>query len=389
MPIVIHGTRQAELSGKNMPKLIMLSAPSASGKSTLAADLLKKDGNAIRINRDDLRKMSIPKWTPKREKWIIDAEIALAKAAGAAKQNIIIDDTNLLPRDEERWKGVATELGYTFEKKVLNVSLSVCIERDAKRGPSKIGRSAIERQFLKAGLWESPEVICHNCLGESYAGLGKEFVCETCCGLGKVVKKTVIFDIDGTLADLTHRVPWITVGATCPNCIGAGNFIESWANPTTCSCSYCSGTGKIQRKDHGMFYSLVFLDKPIDIVVRWIKACSPDFHILLVSGRSPETSEVGTIEWLESNTIPYDHLLMRRANVHGPDDEEKQLILDMILKAIPKEDIAFVVDDRPRVVDMWKRNGLRVFPVRGRDDDEFYKEMDVLEATHPRPDLEA
>lgn len=59
--------------------------------------------------------------------------------------------------------------------------------------------------------------------------------------------------------------------------------------------------------------------------------------------------------------------------MHGPDDEEKQLILNDILKTLPKEKIAFVVDDRPNVVAMWRRNGIRVFPVRGRDDAKFYE----------------
>lgn len=380
------GTKPNDNSRKNMPLLTMLSAPSASGKSTKAVEMLKADGNAVRINRDDLRKMSIPKWTPKREKWVIAAEVALAKAAGHLKQNIIIDDTNLLPVDEARWVEVAQELGYQFKKVVLEVPLEECIRRDSLRGDKRIGRSAIERQFLRALLWKIPP--CSHCLGDKWVGINKQDICPKCNGTGN--KKTVIFDIDGTLADLTHRVPYITVGAVCPECAGEGAWVIETNNPVSVSnvdqlstCCFCKGTGEIQKKDHDTFYSLVDFDEPIDIVIRWIQACKEEYHILIVSGRSPEVSEEGTIRWLAKHAIPYDHLLMRRANMHGPDDEEKQLILNMILTAIPKEDIAFVVDDRPNVVAMWKRNGLTVYPVRGRDDDKFYEIMNELEETHP------
>jgi hypothetical protein len=70
---------------------------------------------------------------------------------------------------------------------------------------------------------------------------------------------------------------------------------------------------------------------------------------------------------------------MRRSYHHGPDTEEKQLILNDIVAMIPKENIAFVVDDRPSVIQMWRSNGLTVIPVRGRDDDKFYADVKKLQ----------
>lgn len=362
-----------------MPKLTMLSAPSASGKSTLAWEMMQADGNAVRINRDDLRKMSITKWKPSREDWIIKSEIALCKVAAACKKSIIIDDTNLMPSDESRWKNVALEIGYTFEKVQLSVSLEECVRRDAERVAS-IGRPALERQFLKAGLWEIP--VCVHCLGDKYVGINKQFLCETCGGTGR--RKTTIWDIDGTVADLTHRVPWITIGGPCPSTMHlhtVGPFAHN-------ECEWCHGTRVLDRKYHDKFYSLCHADKPIEIVIKWLQECFKEYHCVFVSGRSPEKGGEQTIEWLGLQNAPFHHILMRRTGCHGPDDEEKQLILNMILQFIPKEEIAFVVDDRPSVVAMWRRNGLRVIPVRGRDDAAFYAQMDELEATHPRPDLE-
>lgn len=329
-----------------MGKLFMLQAPSASGKTTWAKQKLKDDGNSIRINRDDLRAMALLKWNPKKEGWIIDSEITMAREAAIHKYNIIIDDTNLTKADEVRWSTVAKELGYTFEKVKLDVSLEECLKRDSTRGTAKVGRDVIERQFLKGKLWKIPDG-----------------------------RKTVIFDIDGTLADLQHRVGWVRVGGPCPNCVpnefafGSEQKVEN--GPFT--CPWCYGTKVLPKKDHDMFYSLVALDKPIEAVIKWIQACYETYHVVIVTGRSPEKSMECTIEWLKLHSAPYHHILMRRPNVHGDDWLEKQLILEMILQVVPKEDIAFVVDDRPSVIDMWKRNGLRVFPVRGRDDDKFYE----------------
>lgn len=354
-----------------MPKLIMLSGPSGSGKSTVAKEMMATDGNLVRLNRDSIRAMSIVKWTPKREGWIIDAEVAMARAAAKSNRNVLIDDTNLTPKDEARWKGIADEIGYSFIKHPVMADLATCISRDKFRvGSAHIGRPAIERQFLRAKLWKVPEG-----------------------------KKTVIFDIDGTLADLQHRVPWITIGAACPAGCDKGQFKETMidvdhsTSPATPiyqyrDCPYCVN-GVLQKKHHDVFYSLVDRDEPIHAVIAWIKACAEEFYVLIVSGRSPETSGEGTVNWLATHDIPYEHLIMRRAFMHGPDTEEKQLILNDILQIIPKEDIAFVVDDRPSVVQMWRDNGLRVFPVRGRDDDAFYEIMNTLEATHPKAELEA
>src|SRR3954469_868137 len=110
-----------------MSKLVMLSGPSASGKSTAAKELLATDGNAVRINRDELRSMSLHKWTPKREGFIIEAEKQLCKAAAIAKYNIIIDDTNLTPKDEFMWRHVAVDIGYEFKKIAVATDLNTCI----------------------------------------------------------------------------------------------------------------------------------------------------------------------------------------------------------------------------------------------------------------------
>ena len=49
---------------------------------------------------------------------------------------------------------------------------------------------------------------------------------------------------------------------------------------------------------------------------------------------------------------------MRAGGDYRHDDIVKQEILNSILGWIPKEQIEYVVDDRPRVIRMWRANGL-------------------------------
>ena len=346
-----------------MPKLIMMSAPSGSGKSTIAREMMKLNGNLVRLNRDEIRLMSIEGWRGSKEAWILEAEKAMCRAAASLKKDIIVDDTNLLPQHEAIWSAMAKQIGYEFEKKTLNVSLQECVERDRRRSGSKewgracIGRPAIERQFLRAKLWKVP------------AG-----------------KKVVIFDIDGTLADLQHRVDWIQKGGRCPQCTppfppyDPRYHFPQMIKSNDPGCPYCKGTNKLDRKWHDVFYRLAGADTVIEIVANWLRACynSGEYYIIIVSGRAPETCWKETVDWLSENDIPYEHLFMRRPFMHGPDTEEKQLILNDLLTVMSKDDIAFVVDDRPSVVRMWRQNGLKVYPVRGRQDDAFY-ELDIQE----------
>jgi hypothetical protein len=55
----------------------------------------------------------------------------------------------------------------------------------------------------------------------------------------------------------------------------------------------------------------------------------------------------------------YRHLFMRRAGDSRPDQVIKREILDLI----PKDRVAYVLDDRQQVVDMWRAQGLTCLQV--------------------------
>ena len=147
--------------------------------------------------------------------------------------------------------------------------------------------------------------------------------------------KIVIFDLDGTLADITQRRALATD----------------------------IGTGKM---DWDIFFDPkhIDLDIPKDDVVKMADMLSKQgYTIWILSGRSDVTHQA-TVDWLAKNGVDYDHLVMRpQDHLYMPDNDLKQMWLD----SIGKDNVAMVFDDRQQVVDMWRDNGLTVFQVAQGD----------------------
>jgi hypothetical protein len=83
----------------------------------------------------------------------------------------------------------------------------------------------------------------------------------------------------------------------------------------------------------------------------------PDYKILLVSGRTDDLRSQ-TLDWLKRYRIPFDRLFMRRARDMRPDQVIKEEIFTQNIK--DQYEILFVLDDRRKVVDMWRSLGLTV-----------------------------
>ena len=135
--------------------------------------------------------------------------------------------------------------------------------------------------------------------------------------------KTIIFDIDGTLADLNGRE----------------NFLHNG------------------KKDWESFNANMDKDLPNTPVVELYRTLynSKQYELILVSGRQERFRKV-TETWLTWHQIPFDTLLMRANTDFRHDCEVKQDILKT-LQAQGKE-ILLAVDDRQSVVDMWRANGI-------------------------------
>lgn len=83
--------------------------------------------------------------------------------------------------------------------------------------------------------------------------------------------------------------------------------------------------------------------------------------IIIVSGRNNKFKDQ-TVEWLEKNSINYDLIFMPR----NPEDTKKDFILkqEIYEKEIKgKYNVLFVLDDRNRVVELWRSLGLTCLQV--------------------------
>ena len=141
------------------------------------------------------------------------------------------------------------------------------------------------------------------------------------------MKNTIIFDLDGTLALIDKRREL----ARKPN-------------------------GKIDfNKLHDP--SLIKHDKPNWPVIKMAQLFAEQgFKIVIFSGRSDKTA-TATLSWLSQSKVPFNKLVMRPYKTKNfvPDEVLKK---DMLDKHLDINDIFMVVDDRQKVVDMWRSLGL-------------------------------
>ncbi len=180
--------------------------------------------------------------------------------------------------------------------------------------------------------------------------------------MNKDNKNTVIFDLDGTLADIDVR-----------------------RNMATISGKRTNENGKLVPKlDWDVFFDPenIKLDVPNEPVVKMAQLFAEDgFNIVIFSGRNDRSFHT-TKSWLSNNRIPFHKLVMRPDKFKDkswpiadgnpatpdmrfmPDDILKKKMLDTFIDI---DDVFLVVDDRQKVVDMWRSLGLTVFQVAKGD----------------------
>ena len=140
----------------------------------------------------------------------------------------------------------------------------------------------------------------------------------------------VITDLDGTISDAEHRVHLV----------------------------------RNHPKDYDTFFAEARNDGPIDAVITVLQALRQAGHdIHIITGRS-EVVRTDTEEWLRQHEVPFDRLLMRTDGDYTPDDRLKE---KWFRAEYEPSDVLLVLEDRARVVKMWRRLGLTCLQVADGD----------------------
>jgi phosphoglycolate phosphatase-like HAD superfamily hydrolase len=133
-------------------------------------------------------------------------------------------------------------------------------------------------------------------------------------------EEIVIFDIDGTLADVSERIHHV----------------------------------KKKPKNWNAFFQGMAQDKAIHSMVRLCNILyDSEIRIILCSGRNEE-HRPQTIQWLAQQGVNYHDLILRRDG----DMRSDVIVKREMLAGIERNKILFVVEDRSRVVEMWRSEGL-------------------------------
>lgn len=294
-----------------MVKVILTIGVPGAGKTTWAEGQRNSDKGCVVISRDDIRNALFGENHNhndfRQEKTVTDVQKGMIKSSLANKNvtRIIIADTNLNNKHRnalvKNIQSIADEVGreVSINFKVFDTDWNTVISRNFRRGEKAVPIDVLRRMYVDYLAYREKHHV--------YSPK-------------KSLPKAVIFDIDGTLADNSHRSPYTL--DTCDK------------------------------------------DTVIQFTLNMLNAYkNSGYKIIVVSGRHSGTkADVNcyrdkTIQWLSDNNIHYDEFFMRPAGCFDKDDDLKQnIFFDYIA---PKYNVELAVDDRDRVVEMWRRIGVK------------------------------
>lgn len=294
-----------------------------SGKTTLAQAIYDGAPNStVLVSRDGLRAELYNGegiLANNLETELSSYQREIVKKTLRADKHVIVHDMNLREKYRKQWAELAWKMGADFKiLDLTSVPVSECLHRNQNR--LMLGERGVDGDLIrnlhtkfikplngKPVPYPESVQICP-VVPEPYIAVPG-------------TPKTIIVDIDGTVADCTNvRSPY-----------DATNY---------------------------------HLDKPKTKVIDLVRELHYDlgYEIVFCSGRLGQF-RTSTEEWLyEHVKVPF-HLVMRE--VPGRDDSvEKLYLFNEYIRNY--YDVKYVIDDRDRVVDMWRTIGLLTLqPCRG------------------------
>lgn len=301
-----------------MPVVHVMTGLPASGKTTAARKLqAESEGRMRRVNLDDLRQMldiPLPEGAERRsfahEQTVLAIQDAAVRAAVEGGFDVVVDNTHMTPHIPKRLKAAVAGLATFVVHDFTDVPVEECLRRDAERerpvGEEIIRILADKHAKSRKGGWRlTAEWLNDEPAVEPYIA-------------DPALPSAVMCDIDGTLALRGDR--------------GAYDF-------TRC------------EED--------LLNESVRGALRAFRSADGDVLVLL-SGRGEEHRE-RTESWLRAHEVPYDELWMRAAGDQRRDDVVKAELFDRHVRH--RFAVRVSLDDRDRVVAVWRRMGLPTWQV--------------------------
>ena len=144
------------------------------------------------------------------------------------------------------------------------------------------------------------------------------------------MKPIILFDLDGTIADCSHR----------------RHFLEE------------------TPKNWDAFFGECMNDPPVTHTVALLRLLNRENLEIWITSARPDSYLHHTVLWLSENQIPYDNLIMRKV---GDQTDDGILKVSWLDNQIPRSRVLFAFDDRDRVVKSWRASGIPCFQVSEGD----------------------
>jgi predicted kinase len=257
-----------------------------------------------RIDKDDLRNMlDCYVWNHENEKFVEETRDYLITQCLKQGKSVIIDDTNLHVRHENKIKDIiqhisnATGKPIAFTIKWFHITLEEAINRNSMRtGTAQVGQKVIEDMYKKYSsiIDKTDTTVTINPINKNHYD-------------DENLPAAIICDIDGTVAKAAGR-----------------EFFE---------------------------WDKVDEDNPKMPIINMINCLSSKYKIIFFSGRD-EVCKEKTISWLKQYFKFDIELYMRTHNDNRKDNIIKTELYHRHI--FGKYFVEFAVDDRDQVVDAWR-----------------------------------
>lgn len=298
------------------PKEVIITVGvSASGKSTWAREHInrmkeERDGgkhyvrNWCIVERDKIRATILNKktsgksggqliWADWKFRWEDEVtEVQEEMFADAIKRgdSVVVSDTNLNRKHRDKISEIFRDAGYQVSYRYFPIQYETAVKRDAAR-LNGVGSFVIAKQFVS---WDEQ--------------FEKKYRPDP------QLPKSVIVDLDGTLAKMSSRSPF------------------DW---------------------HRVKEDTVH--EHVRDVVRGLHLCG--YYVIIVSGRDGCCEQLSR-EWLIEHEIPFDAFFMRKEGDMRKDTIVKEEILFKEIEM--RYNVTMAIDDRPSVCRTWERLGIPV-----------------------------